>query len=95
MKWILFVLILSLSPNLPLFQTEQAIGIDWLICKDAAFTKSEKEDSSIDPDGWFDVKLLSSSFNRAKPFFRLKNQFSFLLSHFQGASPFWEPPPAS
>jgi hypothetical protein len=95
MKWIPFVLILSLSPNLPLFQTNQSASVNWLIYEDAAFTRSEKDGSSIDWDLWFDLRLLSYSSNRAKPFFQLKNQFSFLLSRFQGVSPFWRPPPAS
>ncbi len=94
MKWIPFVLILSLCPNLPLFQMSQAVGVNWLICEDAAFTKSEKDDSSIDPDLWFDLKLSTYSSNRVKSFFQLKSYLPTWLSHFQGTSPFWKPPPA-
>lgn len=94
MKWIQILLILFLSPYLPLFQTDQDIAIDRLICEDAIVTKSEKDDSSIDPDLWFDWRLASYSFNRVKSIFQLKNHFSFLLSRFQGVSPFWRPPPA-
>ncbi len=94
MKWIPFVLILSLSPNLPLFQTNQAAGVNRLICEDAVVTKPAKDDSSIEPDLWLDLKLSSYFVNRAKSFFQLKSHSSILLSHFQGASPFSRPPPA-
>ncbi len=95
MKWILFALILSLSLNLPLFQTNQAAGVNWLICEDAVVTKSEKDDSSIDPDSWLNLKLSSNFFNRVKSFFKPKSHSSILLSHFQGASLFSRPPPHS
>jgi len=94
MKWIQILLILFLFPNRPLFQPGQDIGIDWLICEDAVVTKLEKEDSSIDSDLWFDLRISSYSFNRVKSFFQLKSRFSSLLSRFQGVSPFWRPPPA-
>ena len=93
MKWIQFLLVLFLSPNLPLFQMDQAIGTDWLICEDAFATKSEKDHPSIDPSLWFDLKLSSHFFNRVKSFLQLKSRLSILLSHFHGASPFWRPPP--
>ncbi len=94
MKWIQILLILFLSPNLPLFQTDQDIGIDGLICEDALLTKLDKADCSIDSDLWFNLRISSYSFNRVKPFFQLRSRFSSLLSRFQGVSPFWRPPPA-
>lgn len=93
MKWVQFPLILFLSLDLPLFETDQAIGTDWLICEGTVVIKSEKDDSSINPDLWFDLKLSSYSFNRVKSFFQLKSYLPTWLSHFQGASPFWRPPP--
>ena len=94
MKWVQFLLILFLSPDLLLlFQTDQVIGIDWLIFEDAVVTKSEKDDSSIDLDLWFDLKRLSHSSSRVKPFFQLASRLPTWLSHFQGTSPFWRPPP--
>ena len=93
MKWIQFLLVLFLSPNLPLFQTDQAIGTDWLICEDAFATKTEKDYPSIDPSLWFDLKLSSHFYNRVKSFLQLKSRPFILLSYFHGASPFWRPPP--
>jgi len=93
MKWIRILLILFLSPNLPLFQTSQAAGVNWLICQDAVVTKSEKDASSTDPDLWLDLKLSSHFFNRVKSFYELKSPSSILLPQFQGASPFSRPPP--
>jgi len=93
MKWIQFLLVLFLSPHLPLFQMDQAIGTDGLICEDAFAVKSEKDHPSIDPSLWFDLNLSSHFFNRVKSFFQLKSRLSILLSHFHGASPFWRPPP--
>jgi len=94
MKWVQILLILFLSPNLPSFQTDQDISIDGLICEDAILTKLDKEDSSIDSDLWFDLRISSNSFNRVKSFSQLRTRFSSLLSRFQGVSPFWRPPPA-
>ena len=94
MKWIQILLILFLLPNLPLFQTDQDIAIDGLFFEDALLTKSEKDDSSIDSDLWFDLRIASYSYNRVKSFFQLRSCFSPLLSRFQGVFPFWRPPPA-
>ena len=94
MKWIEFLLVLFLSPNLPLLQVDQAIGTDGLICEGAFLTKLDKDDSSIDSDLWFDLRISSYSFKRVKSFFQLRSRFSSLLSRFQEVSPFWRPPPA-
>ena len=94
MKWIQILLILFLPPNLPLFQMDQDIGIDGLICEDAFLTKLDKDDSSIDSDLWFDLRISSYSFKRVKSFFQLRGRFSSLLSRFQEVPPFWRPPPA-
>jgi hypothetical protein len=93
MKWIQILLILFLTSNLPLLQTDQDIGINGLICEDAVLTKLEKDDPSIDPDLWFNLRISSYSFNRVKSFFQLKSRFSSLFSRLQGVSPFWRPPP--
>ena len=93
MKWIQFLLVLFLSPNLPLLQVDQAIGTDGLICEGAFAVKSEKDHHSVDPSLWFDLNLSSHFFNRVKSFLQLKSRLSILLSHFHGASPFWRPPP--
>jgi len=94
MKWIQSLLILFLLPGLPLFQMDQAVDIEWLVCEDSLITKSKINDPSMDQNLCFDSKLLSSFLNQVKNFFQLKNPLSVLLSYFQGTSPFWRPPPS-
>jgi hypothetical protein len=93
MKCIQFLLILFLVPGIPLFQMDQAVDIDWLVCENTLVIKSEMNDPSIDQNFWFDLKPLSYFFNEVKFFFQLKNPLSVLLSYLQGTSPFWRPPP--
>jgi len=93
MKWIQFLLVLFLFPGLPLFQMDQAIDIEWLVCENSLITKSEMDDLSFDENLWFDSKPPSSFFNQVKSFFQLKNSLSVLLSFFQGILPFQRPPP--
>jgi hypothetical protein len=93
MKWIQFLLILFLLPGLPLFQMDQAIDTEWLVCENSFITKSGVDDPSFDQNLWFDSKPSSSFFNQVKSFFQLKNPLSVLPSYFQGTSPFWRPPP--
>jgi hypothetical protein len=93
MKWIQFLLILFLLPGLPLFQMDQAVDIEWLVCESSLITKSEMNNLSIDQNLWFDLKPPSSFLNQVKFLFQLKNSLSVLLSYFQGTSPFWRPPP--
>ena len=93
MKGIQFLLILFLLPGLPLFQIDQAVDIDWLICENSLVIKSEMKDPNVDHNLWFDSKPSSSFLNQVKIFFQLKNPLSVLLSYFQGTSPFWRPPP--
>jgi hypothetical protein len=93
MKWIQFLLTLFLLPSLPLFQVDQAVDIEWLVCENSFITKSEVDDPSIDQNLWFDAKPSSSFLNQVKSFFQLKNPLSALPSYFQGSSPFWKPPP--
>jgi len=93
MKGIQFLLILFLLPGLPLFQIDQAVDIEWLVCENSLVIKSEMNDPNIDHNLWFDSKPSSSFLNQVKIFFQLKNPLSVLLSYFQGTSPFWRPPP--
>jgi len=93
MKWIQFLLILLLLPGLPLFQMDQAIDIDWLVCEDSLVTKSEMDDPSVDQNLRFDLEPPSPFHNQVKFFFQLETLSSILLSHFHGTSPFWRPPP--
>ena len=93
MKGIQFLLILFLLPGLPLFQIDQAIDIDWLVCENSLVIKSEMNDPNIDHNLWIDSKPSSSFLNQVKIFFQVKNPLSVLLSYFQGTPPFWRPPP--
>ena len=94
MKWIQFLLILFLLLGLPLFQMDQAVDIEWLVCESSLITKSEMDDLSIDQNLWFDSKPPSSFFNQVKFLFQSKHPLSVLLSYFQGTSPFCRPPPS-
>jgi hypothetical protein len=93
MKWIQFLLILFLLPGLPLFQMDQAVDNDWVVCENFFVTKSEMNDPPIDQNLWFALKPSSSFFNQVKFLFQLKNSLSVLLSFFQGILPFQRPPP--
>ena len=66
MKWIQFLLILSLLPGLPLFQMDQAIDIDRSVNENSLVIKSEMNDPSADQNLWFDLTLRSSSFNQVQ-----------------------------
>jgi hypothetical protein len=98
MKWIQFLLILFLLLSFPLFQLDQVIDIEWLVCENSVIIKTEWSDSCEKEfrftSLWFDSKPLSSFFNQIKLLFQLKNALSMLLSNFQGTSRFWRPPPA-
>jgi hypothetical protein len=97
MKGIQFLLILFLLPGLPLFQMDQGVDIEWLVCENSLVIKSEWggpcEEEFKFTSVWFDLKPPSSFFNQVKSFFQLKNPLSALISYFQGPSPFWRPPP--
>ncbi len=98
MKWFQLLSIAFLLLSFPLFQIDQAIDIDWLICENSLIIKSEwnnpcEKEFRI-TSLWFDLKSPSSFFNQVKFFFQLKNPLSVLLSYFRGTSPFWRPPPA-
>jgi hypothetical protein len=93
MKGIQFLLILFLLPGLPLFQIDQAVDIEWLVCENSLVIKSEMNGPSIDQNLCFNSKPPSSFLNQVKIFFQSKNPLSVLLSYFQGTSPFWRPPP--
>jgi hypothetical protein len=93
MKGIQFLLILFLLPGLPLFQIDQAVDIEWLVCENSLVIKSEMN-GPIDQNLCFNSKPPSSFLNQVKIFFQLKNPLSVLLSYFQGTSPFCRPPPS-
>jgi hypothetical protein len=94
MKGIQFLLILFLLPGLPLFQIDQAVDIEWLVCENSLVIKSEMNDPNIDHNLWFDLRPPTSIFNQVKFLFQSKNPLSVLLSYFQGTSPFCRPPPS-
>jgi hypothetical protein len=95
MRGVQFLLILFLLPGLPLFQIDQAVDIEWLVCENSLIIKSETNGPSIDQNLWFDLKPPTSIFNQFKFFFQLKNSLSILLSYLQGPSLFYRPPPCS
>lgn len=93
MKWIQFLLTLLLLPGLPLFQIDQAIDIEWLVCENSLVIKSEMDGPSVNQNMYSNPKPPSVFLNQLKIFFQSKNPLSVLLSYFQGTSPFWRPPP--
>ncbi len=93
MKGIQFLLILLLTPGLPLFQIDQTVDIAWLVCENSVVIKLDIRDPSIDQNWPFNLEPPSWIFNRDKSFSQLKNPFSVLRSYFQGPFPFWRPPP--
>jgi hypothetical protein len=94
MNWVQFLIIPFLLLGFPLFQMDQVIDINWLICENSIIIKSEMNGPSIDQNLCFDSKPLSSFFNQVKFLFQSKNSLPILLSYFQGTSPFCRPPPS-
>jgi hypothetical protein len=94
MKWIQFLLILFLLIGFPLFQMDQVIDTNWLICDNSLVIKSEYNDTCTDKCLWFDSSSPPRFFNRMRFIFQMKNPLSVLFSFLQGTSPFWRPPPA-
>ncbi len=93
MKGIQFLLILFLASGLLLFQIDQAVDIAWLVCKNSLFVKLEIEGPLADQNLPFNLEPPSCTHNQVNSFCQLKNPLTFLLSYFQGPSPFWRPPP--
>jgi len=93
MKGLQSLLILFLLPGLPLFQMDQAVDIEWLVCENSLVIKTEMNSSFVDENLCYDSKPPSTFLDQSKTFFQLKNSLSILLSYFQGTSPFWRPPP--
>src|SRR5512139_655781 len=93
MKLVQFLLVLFLLPGLPLFQIDQAIDIEWLVCENSLVIKSEMNGPSVDQNLCFNPKPASAFLNQSRAFFQLKNPLSVLLSYFEGASLFSRPPP--
>ncbi len=94
MRGVQFLLILFLLPGLPLFQIDQAVDIEWLVCENSLVIKSEMNGPFINHDLCFNLKPSASLFNQVKNFFQLKNPLSVLFSYFQGTSSFCRPPPS-
>lgn len=92
MKWIQILLIPFLSLHLPLFQTDQGIGVGGFVGEGAVLTKLEKEDSSTDPDLWSDLRISSHSCSRVKSFFSTEEPFFFLAFTPSGGVSFLETP---
>jgi hypothetical protein len=97
MKLIQALIILFLLLSLPLFQMDQANDIDWLVSEDSLVIKSEWSDLCEKEFKFtgltFDLGSLSSFLRQIDFFFQFKNPSLFLLSYFQGTSPFWRSPP--
>jgi hypothetical protein len=93
MKWIQFLLIIFLLLGFPLFQGDQLIDINWVICDNTLVIKSESKEPRIEKIFWPQTKPKVSFFNQRGFIYQLKNSISFLISSFKGTSPFWRPPP--
>ncbi len=93
MKLVQFLLILFLLPGLPLFQIDQAVDFDWVVCEHSLVIKSEVNNFPFDQNMCTNLKPPSVFLNQSKTFLQLKDPLSTLLSYFQGTSPFWRPPP--
>jgi len=93
MKWIQSLLILFLLLSFPLFQLDQIVDIEWLVCENSLAIKSEGNNFCPNKYLWHDFEPIPSLFNRIGFVFQLKNPLSVLYSSFQRTAPFWRPPP--
>ncbi|OGP88623.1 MAG: hypothetical protein A2157_04670 [Deltaproteobacteria bacterium RBG_16_47_11] len=94
MKWIQFPLILFLLIGFPLFQCDQTIALEWLICDNSLDIKSDNNSPLDEPLGPHSKKVVPTFFVPIQFIAQLKNPLSVLHGFFQGTSPFWRPPPS-
>ncbi len=92
MKWIQFLLILFLLPGLPLFQMDQAVDIEWLVCENSLVIKSEINGPFIDHHLCFNSKPPSSFFNQVKISLPTEEPFICFTFLFSGDLSFLETP---
>ncbi|HSB05417.1 MAG TPA: hypothetical protein VLK23_09490 [Thermodesulfobacteriota bacterium] len=93
MKWIQFPFFLFLVAGVSLFQCDQTIDWEWLICDNSLIIKSDGDlslDGALEPDSKKTVLSFSPNIQFIS---QLKNPLSVLHRFFQGTSPFWRPPP--
>jgi hypothetical protein len=95
MKRIQSLLILFLLLGFPLFQLDQIVDIEWLVCENSLAIKSEENNFCLSICLWHDFEPIHSLFNRISFVFQLKNPLSVLYSSFQRTTPFWRPPPSA
>ena len=95
MKWTQLLLIIVLLLGFPLLQTDQVIGIEWLVCERSLAIKSEQGSPCTIKSLWRGFESISSLFNRISRVFQLKNPLYVLFSSFQRTTLFQRPPPAT
>lgn len=93
MKLVQLLLTLFLLPGLPLFQIDQAVDFDWVVSENSLVIKSEMYSHLVNENVCSNPKPSSVFLNKLAILFQWKNPLSILLFYFQGASPFWRPPP--
>ncbi len=87
------LLILILLLGVPLFQTDQLIDIEWLVCENCVSIKTGDENTQATHLVSYYFEPEPPLFNQIGVIFHLKNPLSVLFSSFQRATPFWRPPP--
>jgi hypothetical protein len=92
MKWILFPFFLFLFVGFPLFQSDQPIEWECLVC-DNSLIKSASDSSLDETLGPDSKKTVPSLLSLIRFISQVRNPLSVLNSFSQGASPFWRPPP--
>jgi len=93
MRWIQSLLVLFLLPGLPLFQMDQAIDIEWLICENSSITKSEINGPFVDQSLCFGSKPELPLFDQIRFNFQSGDFFSGMFIFFKGTSNFNRSPP--
>jgi hypothetical protein len=95
MNWIRFLLIFFLVSGFSLFQMDQVIDLDWLVCDNSLSEEINDQGLGEDKDSQFDEKPISNLREQFNTICQLKNPLSVLFPFFWGTAPFLRSPPES
>jgi hypothetical protein len=93
MMWILFPFFLFIFVAFPLFQGDQPIEWECLVCDNSFIIKSGSDSPLNETLGLDSKKTVSRLFSLIRFISQVKNPLSVLNIFPQGTSPFWRPPP--
>ncbi len=88
-----FVMVLALLLGFPLFQMDQVIDTEWLVCENFLAVKFEGSDFSADKTCDFYPEPSLPLLDPISFISQLRNPLYILYASSKGIFPFWRPPP--